>query len=653
MRLVLSTGEVIFFICVLALAFYLSPFFIDEVNASASNAWEFLLVWDDEENFLENKVIQSGLNLETLYAMFTMTKINVYEPFGWILKAVQVQIVGLDSWWVRIVSTALHFVAAIVLARASAVLLNMMALLSEINSRIVIDKEVQQRRERNVWYGCCISAMVFAIHPVHVEVIAWPSAQPYTLCALFSNLALYVYVQAMYQELCEVQIGKKNAVAKQMMTIFSGGRRSDLFCCGLYLSALLSKSACILLPAGLVLVDVLVFATLEPLLPRPSANQCLSYIIGKLPVVSTLLTFIAVMLVSNYKGMQPDADLLSLTLSERVLKATTMPAWVTRRILWPTKLRPHYQLRPGDLSLTNSDYLLYLSASMAIVSMTIWLWRHRQAPQHLLGLAYCSIMLLPVSGLIQHGMVSAGCDRYAYLCSIVIVPYGGSVMAQLFGDEKDNAKLLEDERPESIQTRTQHYCDQHRTVGVSAVFLLTVTLLMISTSSMGHWRNEDALYEYSLRMDPTDWRLLDQRAVYFVTSGRYSRSDEECRRLWELTYYYTPVGTFKSDLQRLKLLIWLNGLNDVVCEGYMKLLEVRPDSCHVRNNVGVCLIDQGKYSEARREFERALKCPGYDELYETPRRNLERLSKWVILKEEAQARGEEDSVPQIKSQVMY
>ncbi|KAF1783911.1 Tetratricopeptide-like helical domain [Phytophthora cactorum] len=502
MRLVLSTGEVIFCVCVVALALYLSPFFIDEVNVNASNAWEFLLVWDDEENFVHNEVIQGGLNLANLYAMFTMTKINVYEPFGWILKAVQAQFVGLDSWWIRIVSTALHFVAAAVLAQTSALLLDMMALLSEIN------------------------AMVFAIHPVHVEVIAWPSAQPYTLCALFSNLALYVYVRAMYRKLCEVPIGKKNAMVMLMESIFGGGGRSDPLCCG-YDDASLGSTA----------------------------------------------------------------D----TLANETATALSAP--------------------PGDLSLANYEYLLSLSASMALVLLTIWPFRHRQAPQHLLALAYFAIMVLPVSGLIQHGIVSAGCDRYAYLCSIVVVPYGGSMLAQLFDDEEDNVKDIDDQQePEQIQTRTKQYHAQHRAIGFGAVLLLAGTLLSISTSLMGHWRNEDALFEYSLRMDPTDWRILDQRATYFVTSGRYSSSDGECRRLWELTYYFTPFGTLKSDLQRLKLLIWLNGMDDVVCEGYMQLLEARPDNCHVHNNVGVCLIDQGKLSEARQEFVQALLCPGYEEL---------------------------------------
>ncbi|KAL3665604.1 hypothetical protein V7S43_009639 [Phytophthora oleae] len=649
MRLVLSTRDVVFCFCSIAAAIYVSPFFIDKVNDNASNDWEFLLIWDDKENFLDNEVITNGLSLTNLYTMFTMTKINVYEPFGWLLKAIQVQLVGLDSWWVRIVSAVLHFMAATVLARTSAVLLDVIALLSDLRSGAVVNSKMTRQREKGNWYGCCISAILFAIHPVHVEVIGWPSAQPYTLCALFSNLALYVYVRAVYRELSGVSIGKKNVKVALMSLVFDG-HGSDLLCCGLYWGALLSKSACILLPSGFFFIDVLVFATLQPLLPRPSVRQCWSYIAGKLPVAATLLIFLVVMLTSNHDGMQADTDVLSLTLGERILKATTMPAWILRRILWPTKLRPHYQLRSGELSLSNPEYLLSLSASMALASFTVWLFWHRHAPQHLLALAYFAIMVLPVSGLIQHGMVSAGCDRYAYLCSFVIVPYLGSVLAQYcFGSDGNDAKLIKDERPAQPK-RHQSIRDSPGAAG--AILVLIGTLLSISTSLMGFWRNEDALLEYSLRMDPTDWRILDQRALFFINSGRYLSTDEECRELWILSYYFTPVGTLKADLHRLKMLLLLKKMEGL-CESYQELLDANPDNCHLHNNVAVCLTNQGKLRDARREFELALQSPGNEEQHATPRWNLKAFDQWIALKEEAQARNEEDTLPVVQAQIMY
>ncbi|KAG1704691.1 hypothetical protein DVH05_005621 [Phytophthora capsici] len=649
MRLVLSTQEKIFCFCIIAIALYISPFFIDKVNDTASNDWEFLLVWDDKENFLDNEVVTSGINLPNLYTMFTMTKINVYEPFGWLLKAIQVQFVGLDSWWVRIVSAVLHFMAAIVLARTSAVLLDVIALLSDFKEGVKIDSKTKEQRENGHWCGCCISAVVFAIHPIHVEVIGWPSAQPYTLCALFSNFALCVYVRSVYRALSGVSI-KENVEVALMSLVFEGHGRSDLLCCGLYCCALLSKSACILIPSGFIFIDMLVFTTLQSLLPKPSVRQCWSYIAGKLPIATALLTFLVVTLTSNRNGMQADTDVLSLTLAERVLKAITMPAWILRRILWPTKLRPHYQLYSGELSLNNPECLLSLLALVALTWFTVWMFRYRHAPQHLLALAYFTIVALPVSGLIQHGMVSAGCDRYAYFCSIVIVPYFGYVLAQrcFYCDEHEN-KVIKDEKPIQLK-RYQPIQDNPGATG--AILLLIGTLLSISTNLMGIWRNEDALLEYSLRMDPTDWRILDQRASFFVTSGRYLSTDEAVRELMILSYYFTPMGTLKADLHRLKMRILLKRIEGV-CETYQELLDANPNNCHLHNNVAVCLINQEKFSDARRELEIALQSPGNEELYATPRRNLEELDRWFQLKEETQARGEEDTISQVQLQIMY
>ncbi|GMF12057.1 unnamed protein product [Phytophthora lilii] len=535
MRLVLSTGEGVFCLCAIAVALYISPLFVDD----GSGAWEFLQIWDDRDNFVENEAIQSGLNLANLYTMFTMTKINVYEPFGWILKAVQVQLVGLDSWWVRVVSAMLHFAAATVLARTAAMLLDVVALLSDFKGGSVRDGELQRQKENSHWHGCCISAMV-----------------------------------------------------------------------------------------------------LQSRLPRPSSRQFWSYIVGKLPVAATLLTFVTVMLVSNYEGMHPDADVLSLTLSERVIKSLTTPIWVLRQMMWPAKLRPHYQLRMGELNIANPDYLLSLVALMSLTLISLWLFQHQQAPQHLLAWVYFVVILLPVSGLIQHGMVSAGCDRYAYLCSIVAVPYGGSVFANWIGE--NNAGFMEDDRPEHVQPKSNNH---HRALGyqrkvvIGVIIVVAVTLL-------------DLTLLFVTRLDPSDWRILDQRATYLINSGRCTRDDDKCRDILELSYYFTPRGTLKSDLQRLKILAWLKQV-DRACDGYIELLQLRPDSCHVHNNAAVCLTHRGELTEARQEFERALQTPGFKYAYPIPESNLKKFDEWVALVEDARARGEEGNVPPFVGQIMY
>ncbi|GMF57509.1 unnamed protein product [Phytophthora fragariaefolia] len=198
--------------------------------------------------------------------------------------------------------------------------------------------------------------------------------------------------------------------------------------------------------------------------------------------------------------MHRDADVLSLTLFERVIKALTMPIWLLRLMLWPIKLRPHYQVRPGELTIANPDHLLSLVALTSLVLFTFWLFQHRNAPQHFLTLVHYVTMLLPVSGLIQHGMVSAGCDRYAYLCSIVIVPYGGFVLARLFA--VNGATVVEGEVPGRDQYQSEQRQNQReKRVYMGAGIVLIGVLLSISTNIMRNWQNEDVLFEYSLRYD--------------------------------------------------------------------------------------------------------------------------------------------------------
>ncbi|EGZ09048.1 hypothetical protein PHYSODRAFT_409164, partial [Phytophthora sojae] len=344
--------------------------------------------WDDHSNYVDNRVLQRPWSLGTLCAMFTMVRLNVYEPLGWVLKYVTVKTVGLDAWsapqvaWVRMVSVAVHFAAGFVLAKASAGLLDVDYVLTELRgSRGRAGLELQKRRRRSGlhFHACCVSAVVFMVHPIHVEVVGWPSAQPYTLVALFSSWALLVHLQNIYYNL------------EQLIGGSMGDSLAD--------------------DKGVVL---------KVLLGRDATT--------KLPSVAILLAFVSIIAISNSGGSVP--DVVSLSLTDRVLKALASPIWLLRCLLWPSKLRPHYQIRPGDLSLTNPECLLPVMTTLAVLASVLWKMWHRAASKHVFALVFFGFMLLPVSGLIRHGIISGGADRYAYLSTIIAVPYGGYAVAR-------------------------------------------------------------------------------------------------------------------------------------------------------------------------------------------------------------------------------
>ncbi|KAL4145137.1 hypothetical protein PRNP1_012871 [Phytophthora ramorum] len=394
----MSRGYVVALLWGAAVAAYMSPL----VTSRSSGGWDFLYIWDDRSNFVENQVLHGSWSFQTLYEMFTMVRLNVFEPLGWILKFFVVQMVGLDAWWVRVVSGIVHFAAGLVLAKVSALVLDIDYVLTE------------SKRP--------------SVHPIHAEIVAWPSAQPYTLAALFSYSALLVHVQDIHQNLCKSLKGNADGSAVDSKVLLDsifgdGSTRSSLLSSALYLCALLSKSISILLPAGFFLVDLWVYSQLSP---RPA---------------------------------------------------------------------------------------------------------------------------------------------------------------------------------------------------------MTRTLLLISTSVLTHWRNEDSLYEFSLRADPADWKILGQRAEYLLHAERCASNGAECRHLWILANEFSPRGTLKSQLYRLHLLVVLG---DAVraCDGYLSLLKDNPDNSSVHNNAAVCFAVRGKLTEARREFSRALQTPTIKDTMATHTKNSRTFDEW-------------------------
>ncbi|OWY99337.1 hypothetical protein PHMEG_00029668 [Phytophthora megakarya] len=364
----MTQGQVAALISGIALLIYTSPLLL----TNTSGGWDFWYIWDDRANFVENEVLQSSMSFQTLYEMFTLVKLNVYEPLGWLLKYFIVQTMGLDAWWIRMVSVVIHFGAGFILAKVSGMVLDINFMLKKFKRSRQFALDELRFREMSClhFFACSLSAAVFLVHPIHVEVVAWPSAQPYTLAAFFSFWALFVHVKSIHLKLCEL--------------LFSTHRTFNVKQIGLYIA-------------------------------------------NKLPVGAILLVFVSVTGFSNIGGGKP--EMISLSVGERVLKALSSPIWIFRRFVWPSNLRPHYQIRSGDLSIGNPECLLSLATTTFILAIIIWNSWHRGVSKHMLSLVFF-IVHYDVAACIR----IAGANRYAYLPTAIVVPYGGWSTYSMRGD---------------------------------------------------------------------------------------------------------------------------------------------------------------------------------------------------------------------------
>ncbi|KAF1332939.1 hypothetical protein FI667_g3225, partial [Globisporangium splendens] len=264
-------------------------------------------------------------------------------------------------------------------------------------------------------------------------------------------------------------------------------------------------------------------------------------------------------------------------------------------------------------------------------------------------------MLLPTTGLIQHGMISRGCNRYAYSPCAVLVPFGGRALGDILfaaEGEHEEQRVSSPEHTSNSRNGTRrkagkgqvdevpartskHYEAIPSTKSAKAhVWLAFVSIfwvsILLSSQQMETWWNETTLYAYSVRVDPSDWRMYAfQGELLMNASPGCATKDLQCRLVWELPYIFSLTTSLKAQLHRIKVLVVLGNI-DHACEQYTKALQVHPHSVHLFNNVGFCQIRYGFLDDARNPFVRATHSPvGNADVYETPLWNIRVIDAWV------------------------
>ena len=243
---------------------YAPLFSLDDTDLSGNDQasqWQFLLGWDDRGNFVTNRLFTGTLSwLEWVEHVFMTTRINVYEPVAWLFKWIVFHADNetLHAITVRRASFALHFINTVFLLPDC---------ILRFSNLVQIHRDPATRRR-----GACFGAAVFAVHPVNVEVIGWPSAQSYVLGGTFALLSTIAFLEYLRDE-------KDRFVGISV---------------GLYMLSALSKGAFILLPfafAGCGLVTRLRtldikhggscysdWSTLKELVPRKMVVGTLAYV---------------------------------------------------------------------------------------------------------------------------------------------------------------------------------------------------------------------------------------------------------------------------------------------------------------------------------------------------------------------------------------
>jgi hypothetical protein len=408
------------------------------------------------------------------------------------------------------------------------------------------------------------TGILFGLHPIHVESVAWVAERKDLLCALFFLLSMSAY--AKYGTLAHAETPHPRSESRFLKKLY-------LLSLGSFTLALLSKPMAVTLPVCLLMLDW------YPLKRIRSLRTFWLALVEKLP-------FFALSLVSSILTLLAQAAGGSIVpieyapLSTRMLVASKALMVYLGKMMVPLNLIPFYPY-PSDVSLLSLEYLSAVALVLGITTTCIVVVKGHELLLSVWG--YYVVTLMPVLGIVQVGNQFMA-DRYAYLPSLGPFLLMGLAVAWLF--EKVNA-LKRWSRPATF-------------VCGAAVIGILVSLSYLTVKQIGVWKNSIDLWTYVIKREPVRAPLAYyNRGVSYVKKGQVDRALYDFKK----TIMLDP-----SDYQayyNLGVLYGSTGLFDMAIECFSMAIVIHQNYDMAYLYRGTYYARTGRVEQARADYQKA------------------------------------------------
>ncbi len=516
--------------------------------------------YDDGDYVANNNIVQAGLTWTGIKWAFTTFHAGNWHPLTWMSLMLDCQLFGLNPGGNHLVNVLLH--------AANVALLFL--LLVEMTG--------------TVWPAAFVAAL-FALHPLHVESVAWISERKDVLSTFFGLLALRSYFRSIKE--------------KQ--------RRSYWLALSFFACSLMSKPMLVTLPFVFLLLD---YWPLGRIIGGPKGTIALKQIplsqlaLEKLPFF--LLVLPACILTVWAQSQAAIISLVHLPLGLRIENTIVSYGRYLLKMVWPTHLSVIYPLR------TQLPWLEVLVAALVLAGISWFVWRRkRENPYLLMGWLWYLGTLVPVIGLVQVG-TQAMADRYSY------IPLVGIFVAIAFGAKELVARFRLGTAPTAIagglvlagclvgtELQLPYWQDSKslfgRAVAVTKDNVIAQINLGGALEQEGDFDDALAHYREALRINPSRADVHNNLANLYADMGKTNEALAEYTEAIHLNPYaplaYANYGTLLAQM----------GHYDEAMKEYAQAVKLAPQDSRPHYLMGKVLLMQGRSAEAISHFRDALR----------------------------------------------
>jgi tetratricopeptide (TPR) repeat protein len=402
--------------------------------------------------------------------------------------------------------------------------------------------------------GAYLAAAIFAVHPVHVESVAWITEQKNTLSAVFYLGAMLLYLH------------------------FDETRKISWYlgALALFVLGLLSKTVIGTLPGALLVIFWW-------------QRGRLSWQKDVLPLVPFFLLGAGGGMITAWweinlnRCVGPDYD---LTLVQRFLIAGRAVWFYLWKLFWPARLTfiyPRWQIDSGQWW-----QHLFLLGAAGLLALLWAIRRWSRAP--LAALLFFAGTLFPVLGFfnLYASRYSFVANHYQYLASLGPIILAAAGAALLFA----------------------RWQPRPRWVGYAVCLVILATLAGLTWRQSEMYGHIETLYERTIAENPDCWMAHNNLGNALANRGRIDEAMAQYRKVLEIKPDHAEAH------YNLGNALAKGGRFDEAMAQYRKALEIKPDHAEAHNNLGTAFVRLGRFDEAMAQYRKALEIkPNYAEAH--------------------------------------